>query len=57
MVNPKLMEKIRGQVVTDREKYVEAVLEVICACIKDVAGEYPSDRLRDKLYDAIRHEL
>lgn len=56
-VDAALMKKLKDNAHSAHDQYVEAVLEVICACIKDMGGEYPSDRFRERLYDAIRFDI
>ena len=39
-----------------RDAADDMLTEVLCSALKDATGAYPSDRLREKLYDAIHYE-
>lgn len=40
-----------------RERATEAILDALCLTIKNITGVYPSDKLRDQLWEAIQFDV
>jgi hypothetical protein len=51
-----LTEVITKQFHHRRDAAEDMLTEVLCSAYKDATGKYPSDRLREKLLDAIHYE-
>lgn len=51
-----LTETITKQYRNKQDAADDMLTEVLCSAFKDATGAAPSDRLRDKLYEAIHYE-
>lgn len=51
-----LTKTITRQYQQRRDAADDMLTEVLCSAFKDATGAYPSDRLREKLYEAIHYE-
>lgn len=49
-------ETIKRQFRQRQDAADDMLTEVLCSAFKDATGSYPSNRLRDRLYEAIHYE-